>query len=128
MSESEVEKARVARPGGDTIFGKIVRGEIPTNFIHEDDQCVAFHDISPQAPVHFLVIPKRPIQTLSATEDSDELLLGHLLIVARRVASNLGLDGSGYRVIINNGRDGGQAVYHLHIHVLAGRQLGWPPG
>lgn len=124
----EVEKAQSAAPGGDTIFGKIIRGEIPTNFIHEDDQSVAFHDINPQAPVHFLVIPKRPIAQLSTSEDSDEQLLGHLLVVARKVAAKLGVDKTGYRVVINDGRQACQAVFHVHVHVLAGRQMSWPPG
>lgn len=125
---SEVDKAQKAAPGGDTIFGKIARGEIATDFIHEDDQCVAFHDINAQAPVHFLVIPKQPITQLSQAQDSDEQLLGHLLIVARKVAAKLGIDKTGYRVVINDGRHGCQSVFHLHLHILAGRQLGWPPG
>ncbi|KAJ9593977.1 hypothetical protein L9F63_014618 [Diploptera punctata] len=122
----EVAKAQVARAGGDTIFGKILRKEIPCNFIYEDDQCVAFNDISPQAPTHFLVIPRKPIAQLSHAEDADEQLLGHLLIVARRLAKER--LGNGYRLVVNDGPDGCQSVYHLHIHVLGGRQLGWPPG
>ncbi|CAG5121596.1 unnamed protein product [Candidula unifasciata] len=124
---SEVELAQSAKPGGDTIFGKIIRGEIKTDFLHEDDQCVAFNDIAPQAPVHFLVVPKKPIVKLSDADDSDEQLLGHLLIVARKVAKQKGLS-KGYRVVINDGQHGGQSVYHIHIHVIGGRQLGWPPG
>ncbi|BFZ25684.1 hypothetical protein BsWGS_28723 [Bradybaena similaris] len=124
---SEVELAQSAKPGGDTIFGKIIRGEIKTNFLHEDDQCVAFNDIAPQAPVHFLVVPKKPIVQLSSADDSDEQLLGHLLLVARKVAKEKGLK-KGYRIIINDGQHGGQSVYHIHIHVMGGRQLGWPPG
>ena len=104
-----------------------MRGEIPTTFIYEDEQCVAFKDINPQAPTHFLVIPRKPIRQLSVVEDGDEGLLGHLLIVANKVASNLGLE-KGYRVVINNGPEGGQEVYHLHLHVLGGRQMTWPPG
>ncbi|KAJ8311417.1 hypothetical protein KUTeg_010878 [Tegillarca granosa] len=125
---SETEKAQTATPGGDTIFGKIVRKEIPCDFVHEDDQCVAFKDLSPQAPVHFLVIPKKPIVQLSTAEDSDEQLLGHLLIVAKKVAKEMGLADDGYRLTINNGRNGGQSVYHLHVHVMGGRQMDWPPG
>ncbi|XP_071140469.1 adenosine 5'-monophosphoramidase HINT1-like [Mytilus galloprovincialis] len=124
---SETEKAQTAQPEGDTIFGKIVRGEIPTKFIYEDEQCVAFNDISAQAPTHFLVIPKKPIVKLSDAEDGDEQLLGHLLIVARKVAKDVGL-ADGFRVTINDGVKGGQSVYHLHVHVMGGRQMGWPPG
>ncbi|CAH1788840.1 unnamed protein product, partial [Owenia fusiformis] len=123
----EISKAQTASPGGDTIFGKIIRKEIPTKFIYEDEQCVAFHDVSPQAPIHFLVLPKKPIVQLSKSDDSDEQLLGHLLCVARKVAVQEKLD-AGFRVIINDGKNGGQSVYHLHVHVLGGRQMGWPPG
>ncbi|XP_059155730.1 adenosine 5'-monophosphoramidase HINT1-like isoform X2 [Physella acuta] len=124
---SEVELAQSAQPGGDTIFGKIIRGEIKTNFLYEDEQCVAFNDIAPQAPVHFLVVPKKQIVKLSDAQDSDEQLLGHLLIVAKTVAKEQGLD-KGFRIIINDGKDGGQSVYHIHIHVTGGRQMEWPPG
>ncbi|XP_052084578.1 adenosine 5'-monophosphoramidase HINT1-like isoform X2 [Mytilus californianus] len=124
---SETEKAQTAQPGGDTIFGKIVRGEIPTKFIYEDEQCVAFNDIAPEAPTHFLVLPKKPLTRPAETEDSDEQLLGHLLIVARKVAKDVGL-ADGFRITINDGVKGGQSVYHLHVHVMGGRQMGWPPG
>ncbi|KAK3094392.1 hypothetical protein FSP39_001167 [Pinctada imbricata] len=124
---SETEKAQTAKPEGDTIFGKILRKEIPTTFIYEDEQCVAFNDVSPQAPTHFLIIPRKPIVQLSSSDDGDEQLLGHLLVVARRVAKQAGLE-DGYRVVINDGKDGGQSVYHLHVHVFGGRQMGWPPG
>lgn len=127
MGDSEELKAQLAKPGGDTIFGKILRGEIPTKFIYEDDKCVAFDDINPQAPTHFLVIPRKAIPQLSAAEDSDESLLGHLMIVARKLAKDKGLD-NGFRLVVNDGRDGCQSVYHLHLHVLGGRSLGWPPG
>lgn len=90
-------------------------------------QCVAFHDVAPQAPTHFLVIPKKEIAQLSLASDDDELLLGHLLSVGKKVAKKLGLD-SGFRVVINDGKDGAQSVYHLHLHFLGGRQLKWPPG
>ncbi|NWZ59040.1 adenosine 5'-monophosphoramidase HINT1 [Haliaeetus albicilla] len=123
----EVSKAQTARPGGDTIFGKIIRKEIPANIIYEDEQCLAFHDISPQAPTHFLVIPKKPIVRLSEAEDSDESLLGHLMIVGKKCAASLGLT-NGFRMVVNEGPEGGQSVYHVHLHVLGGRQLGWPPG
>ncbi|KAK5599499.1 histidine triad nucleotide-binding protein 1 [Girardinichthys multiradiatus] len=123
----ETAKAQVAQPGGDTIFGKIVRKEIPVNLIYEDDQCVAFPDIAPQAPTHILVVPKKPIVQLSQAEESDAALLGHMLIVAKKLAEEAGLS-KGYRIIINDGPDGGQSVYHIHIHVLGGRTMGWPPG
>ncbi|NWY02601.1 HINT1 protein, partial [Nothoprocta ornata] len=123
----EISKAQAARPGGDTIFGKIIRKEIPANIIYEDEQCLAFHDISPQAPTHFLVVPKKPIVRLSEAEDSDESLLGHLMIVGKKCAANLGLT-KGFRMVVNEGPEGGQSVYHVHLHVLGGRQLGWPPG
>ncbi|KAM3722322.1 Histidine triad nucleotide-binding protein [Dirofilaria immitis] len=123
---SEVEKAQSAGRESDTIFGKIVRKEIPAKIIMEDDNVLAFHDISPQAPVHFLVIPKKPIAMLQDVEDKDEVVLGKLLIAAAKAADKLGLK-DGYRVVINNGKHGCQSVYHLHLHVLGGRQLGWPP-
>lgn len=121
-------KAQTAKPSEDTIFGKIARKEIPIELLHEDDRCVAFHDINKQAPTHFLVIPKEPIPQLSACKKSHEKLLGHLMIVAAEVAKKQGLDDDGYRLVINNGRNACQSVYHLHIHVLGGRQLDWPPG
>ncbi|XP_050546767.1 adenosine 5'-monophosphoramidase HINT1 [Daktulosphaira vitifoliae] len=123
----EVIKAKTAEPGGDTIFGKILRKEIPCDFIYEDDRCVAFHDINAQAPVHFLVIPRKPIEMLSSANSSDESLLGHLMLVASKLAKEQGL-GNGFRLVVNNGKDGAQSVYHLHLHVLGGRQLSWPPG
>ncbi|XP_022191516.2 histidine triad nucleotide-binding protein 1 [Nilaparvata lugens] len=123
----EVDKSQAAAPGGDTIFGKILRKEIPCSFIYEDDKCVAFNDVSPQAPVHFLVIPRKPIDMLASATEEDSALLGHLLFTANKVAAKVGL-ADGYRVVINNGKDGAQSVYHLHIHVLGGRQMQWPPG
>jgi len=111
----------------DTIFGKIIRGEVPARIIHDDDRCLAFHDVSPQAPVHVLVIPKQPIPSLAAATAADAGLLGHLVVVATELARTLGL-ADGYRLVINCGRDGGQSVDHLHVHLLGGRQLSWPPG
>ena len=111
----------------DTIFGRIIRREIPARIEHEDDLCVAFHDVAPQAPVHVLVIPRRPITSLAEVADGDEPLLGHLVAVATRLARRLGLD-AGYRLVVNCGPDGGQSVDHLHVHLLGGRRLGWPPG
>jgi histidine triad (HIT) family protein len=110
----------------DTIFAKIARGEIPTDLLYEDDRAVAFADIAPQAPTHILVIPRKPIPRLSQAEDEDAELLGHLLGVARRVAREAGLDD--FRLVVNDGAGAGQTVFHLHVHVLGGRPLGWPPG
>ncbi|XP_065076305.1 adenosine 5'-monophosphoramidase HINT1 [Ochlerotatus camptorhynchus] len=124
----EVAKAQVAdSTDGDTIFGKIIRKEIPCKFIYEDDKTVAFHDISAQAPIHFLVIPKKPIPQLSKATEQDEALLGHLMLVAKKVALEQGLE-EGFRIVINDGKNGAQSVYHLHLHVLGGRQMKWPPG
>ncbi|XP_039271082.2 adenosine 5'-monophosphoramidase HINT1-like [Styela clava] len=125
---SEVDKAQTAQAGGDTIFGKIIRKEIPSDILYEDDKCMAFKDVNPQAPTHFLVIPKKAITGLSAAEDTDSALLGHLMTVARNVAVEQNIASSGYRVVVNDGKNGAQSVYHLHLHVLGGRQLGWPPG
>lgn len=110
------------------IFCKIVAGAIPANKVYDDDQVLAFHDISPQAPVHVLVIPKRHIESLGAVTDDDGPLLGHLLSAAARIARELGLAERGYRVVFNIGQDGGMAVYHLHAHILGGRRMAWPPG
>ena len=112
----------------DTIFAKILAGEVPADFVHQDELCVAFTDIAPQAPVHILVIPREPIESLDAATDKDVALLGHLLRVCAKVAADAGLAEDGYRVVTNIGEDGGQAVQHLHLHVLGGRSLTWPPG
>jgi len=111
----------------ETVFAKIIRGEIPARIEHDDDLCLAFHDVAPQAPVHLLVIPKRPIESLAAVAGDDAELLGHLVAVAAQLARRLGLE-SGYRLVVNCGADGGQSVDHLHVHLLGGRRLGWPPG
>lgn len=110
-----------------TIFQRIIDKEIPAKIIHEDDLCLAFHDVAPQAPVHVLVIPKKTIANLDAAQPDDQALLGHLLLTAKKVAEQLSLT-NGYRTVINCGQDGGQSVDHLHIHVLGGRALHWPPG
>ena len=112
---------------GKTIFKRIIDKEIPADIVFEDDRCLAFRDVRPQAPTHVLVIPKKEIAGLSSAGDEDGALLGHLMLVAKQVAQQLGLSG-GYRTVINNGPDGGQTVDHLHLHVLGGRPLGWPPG
>jgi histidine triad (HIT) family protein len=111
----------------DTIFGKIIRREIPAAIVYEDDLCLAFKDVNPQAPVHVLIIPKQPLSQLAAATSEDQMLLGHLLLTAKDLAVTLGLD-KGYRLVINNGENGGQTVYHLHLHLLGDRALGWPPG
>ncbi len=111
----------------ETIFAKIIRGEIPAQVEHEDELCLAFHDVSPQAPTHILVIPKQPLPSLAEVTDADTPLLGHLMRVATDIATKLNLV-NGYRLVVNCGTDGGQTVNHLHIHLLGGRSLGWPPG
>lgn len=110
-----------------TIFERIVDREIPAEIVFEDEHCLAFRDISPQAPTHVLLVPKRPIPSLDHLDDADAPLLGHLLLVLRDLGRKLGLE-SGYRVVNNCGPDGGQSVDHLHFHLLGGRALGWPPG
>ena len=110
----------------DTIFGKIERGEAAAEIVYEDDRALAFRDLNPAAPTHVLVIPRKPLETLSAAGEEDEALLGHLLLVANRVAEDAGLEN--FRVVINNGAGSGQTVFHLHVHVIGGRGLGWPPG
>ena len=111
----------------DTIFGKIIRKEIHADIVYEDDLALAFRDINPQAPVHILVIPKERIAKLSDAESQNHALMGHLLLTVKRVAQQVGLT-NGYRVVINNGVDGGQTVDHLHLHILGDRQMTWPPG
>ena len=110
-----------------TIFSKIIAREIPADILFEDELCLAFRDIRPQAPTHFLVIPKKEIASLADLSDEDEQIVGRCIMVAARVASQEGLTG-GYRLVANSGDDGGQEVAHLHFHVLGGRQLTWPPG
>ena len=111
-----------------TVFEKIIARQIPAKIEYEDDQVLAFHDVSPQAPVHVLIIPKKHIARIAEAQDPDQSLLGHLLLAAARVAVKLGLKESGYRLVINNGPNGGESVPHLHCHILGGRQLHWPPG
>ena len=118
MSESE----------NPTIFGKILRGEIPAEVVWEDIHCLAFHDIQAQAPQHILIIPKRHIPQLSKARQEDRTLLGHLIFVAGEIARQEGFADDGFRVVINDGKGGGQEVFHLHVHLLAGRSFTWPPG
>lgn len=110
-----------------TLFTKIAAREIPADILYEDEHCLAFRDIAPQAPTHFLVVPKEPVESIDDLTDRDAALAGRLLLVCQRVAAEQGL-GRGYRVVINCGEDGGQSVDHLHLHVLGGRSLTWPPG
>lgn len=112
----------------DTIFGAIVRGEVPADIVYEDDRCLAFRDLNPQAPVHVLVIPRAGIRGLQEADQADPSLLGHLMQAAQQVAEQEGLADDGWRVVVNVGDHGGQTVAHLHLHVLGGRRLTWPPG
>ncbi len=112
----------------DTIFAKIIRKEAAAKFVYEDDLCIAIEDVHPQAPTHVLIIPKKPVERLAFAQPEDQALLGHLLLTAAQIARDNSLEGSGYRVVINNGQDGGETVPHLHVHLLAGRPLKWPPG
>jgi histidine triad (HIT) family protein len=111
----------------ETIFSKIIRKEIPADIVYEDDLVLAFRDVQPQAPVHILVIPKKPIESIATATTEDGALLGHLLLTIKRVAAQEGLE-QGYRVVINTGEDGGQTVFHLHLHLLGKRSMTWPPG
>jgi histidine triad (HIT) family protein len=112
----------------DNIFTKIIAKQIPAKIVYEDDRVLAFRDVKPVAPVHVLIVPKREIANVTAARTDDEDLLGHLLTVAAEVARREGVADTGYRLAINNGRDAGQLVPHLHVHLLGGRALGWPPG
>ena len=111
-----------------TLFEKIIAREIPADIVYEDDLVVAFRDIKPQAPTHILIVPRKPIPRIGAATAEDHRLLGHLLLKAAEVAARLGLKETGYRLVINNGRDGGESVPHLHCHILGGRPMAWPPG
>ena len=110
-----------------TLFEKIIARQIPANIIFEDDLCLAFRDISPQAPTHILLVPKKPIPRVSAASSDDQGLLGHLLLTASKIAQTENL-AEGFRIVINNGSHGGETVPHLHVHLLGGRHLLWPPG
>ncbi|KAM6293930.1 LOW QUALITY PROTEIN: adenosine 5'-monophosphoramidase HINT1-like [Aegotheles albertisi] len=124
----EIIGVRAARPGGaTTVFGKVIGKALPANVICEDEECLAFRDLSPQAPTLFLVMPKEPTIGLSEAEDSGGSLLGRLMIVGEKRAAHLGLT-NGFRTVVDEGPEGGQSVCHVHLHILGGRQLGWPPG
>lgn len=126
--KAELLAAAAGAPPTDTVFAKILRKELPADVVYEDDRCLAFRDVNPQAPTHVLVIPKTPIPMLQSATRADESLLGHLMLAAAEVARREGLEADGYRVVVNNGRHGRQSVYHLHLHVLGGRRMAWPPG
>lgn len=111
-----------------TIFERILAGEIPCKKVLENEWCLAFHDITPQAPVHVLVVPKKKITNVATASPEDALQLGHVLLAAKQVAENLGISEHGFRLVFNNGSDAGQSVDYLHCHVLGGRELTWPPG
>lgn len=111
----------------ETIFDKIINREIPAEVVYEDDISLAFKDINPQAPVHLLIIPKQQIATINDIQDDQKELVGHLFTVARDLAKEMGFDETGYRVVMNCGEQAGQSVFHIHLHLLAGKPLGWPP-
>lgn len=110
-----------------TIFSKIIAREIPAKIVYEDELCLAFHDVNPQAPTHVLLIPKKEIPRLVDAQPEDAALMGHLLLTANKIAKQLGV-GDAFRLAVNNGADAGQSVFHLHLHILAGRAFKWPPG
>lgn len=112
----------------DTLFSKIIRREIPANIVYEDEQCLAFRDINPGAPQHILIVPKKPIPRIADAKPEDEALLGHLLVTAKEIAKSQGFAETGFRITINNGPDAGESVPHLHVHLLGGRAMAWPPG
>ncbi|MEZ5583880.1 MAG: histidine triad nucleotide-binding protein [Candidatus Competibacteraceae bacterium] len=112
----------------ETVFSKIIAREIPADIVFEDEQVLAFRDINPQAPVHVVIIPKKPIPTLNDLTPDDAELIGRLFLAAKQVAMDLGVAESGYRTLINCNRDGGQDIFHVHMHLMAGRSMGWPPG
>ncbi len=111
-----------------TLFEKIIARQIPARIAYEDDSVLAFHDINPQAPTHVLIVPKKPLPRIADATDEDARMLGYLLLKAAHIARELGIENSGYRLVINNGHDGGESVPHLHCHLLGGRALTWPPG
>jgi len=110
-----------------TLFGKIIRREIPADIVYEDEFCLAFRDVNPQAPTHVLLIPKQEIDMLANAKTEDQALLGHMMLAAGKIARQLGVDDA-FRLVVNNGAAAGQSVFHLHLHILAGRKLRWPPG
>src|SRR5262245_26892511 len=120
--------AHVSSTMSKTLFEKIIDREIPAKIVYEDDKVIAFHDVKPQAPVHVLIIPKKPIPRIAEAQPADHQVLGHLLIKAAEVAKQLGVSQNGFRLVFNNGPDSGEAVPHLHCHIIGGRKMDWPPG
>ncbi len=110
-----------------SIFAKIIDREIPAKIVHEDDLCLAFHDVAPRAPMHILIVPKKPIARLADATAEDRTVLGHMMLTAAKIARDQGY-GDAYRLVVNNGEGAGQTVFHLHIHILGGRPFTWPPG
>ena len=125
---SNAAAALTPGPMSKTIFEKIIAREIPATIVYEDDLVLAFRDVNPQAPTHILIVPKKPIARIAEATAQDHALLGHLLLKAAEVAAKVGLQADGYRLVLNNGRDGGESVPHLHCHILGGRPMRWPPG
>lgn len=115
-------------PKSECIFCRIVEGEVPARIVHQDEEILAFRDLNPQAPTHILLIPRAHVSSIAEMDVSQTTLAGRLLLAARSVARDAGLESSGYRLVVNHGSDGGQSVHHLHLHLLGGRALGWPPG
>lgn len=113
---------------GNTIFSKIIDRQVPADIVYEDDQVLAFNDIAPQAPIHILVIPKKEIPTINNITEEEIPLIGKLIFVAKKLAKEFGIDENGYRLVMNCNRDAGQAVFHIHLHLLGGRKFNWPPG
>lgn len=111
-----------------SIFTKIIKREIPAAIVYEDDECIAFRDIDPKAPVHILLVPRKEIPSLAEVTAEDKALLGHMLLMASEIAKAEGISESGYRIVVNTNNEGGQEVYHIHMHILGGRQMTWPPG
>ncbi len=128
MSGTKKSQPGFSTPDPVTIFEKIISREIPARIVHEDDELIAFHDVEPKAPVHVLIVPKRVIERIGVAKSDQVLLLGKLLRAAQTVAQKTGVDQSGYRLVINHGPDAGESVPHLHVHLLGGRPLAWPPG
>ncbi len=112
----------------DCIFCKIAAGQIPSKKVYEDDLVLAFHDIAPQAPLHILIIPKKHFSTILEIENSDKEIIGHIFLIANKIAKDMGFHKKGFRIVVNCNSDGGQTVFHLHFHLLAGRMMHWPPG
>ena len=111
-----------------SLFTRIINREIPADIVYEDDLCLCFHDINPQAPIHLLIVPKKPIVRIAEAKPEDKETLGHLILTAQLIAKQEGFEQNGFRTVINNGQDGGEEVPHLHLHILAGRKMTWPPG